>query len=100
VFDEYSCFSSLSKFVQVIHTSICVCIQLLQSFTVQFICVINLFITYLNVLVVVLVHLKVAVGNFGHVFVTQRYRIIRHHQEVGKQIKGIFCKDFKPRQLT
>ena len=74
MFNEYLRLSSLSKFVQVIHLIICVCF-IYYLFTVQFICVINLFIicVFLYTLlmnVVVLGHLKVTVGNFGNVLVT------------------------------
>ena len=33
--------------------------------------------------------LNVAVGNFGHV--AYRSRIVKHHAELEKQMKGIFC---------
>jgi hypothetical protein len=39
--------------------------------------------------VVALVHLNVAIGNFRNVLVAQRYRIVKHHEEIGKQRKGI-----------
>jgi len=75
VFYEYPCFSSLSNFIQIIHILNCVCVYFLSLFKVQFICVVNLliicvFLYTLLMNVVVLGHLKVAVGNFGNVLVT------------------------------
>jgi hypothetical protein len=44
MFNDYSSFTSLSTYVQVIHVLICVCIHLFCLFNSKFICVINLLI--------------------------------------------------------
>ena len=87
VFYEYLSFTDLSTFVRIIHAFICVCVHLFCLLTVQFISVINFIITCMFYILYSLLWLNIAGGNLGN---QQRSKIVKHHEEVGKQMKGIF----------
>jgi hypothetical protein len=103
VFYEYSCFNSVSTFVQVIYVFICVCLRLFCLCSFQFVCAINLLITcmFLSTVlinVVVFVQLNLTVGNFEHG--AWGSRILTHHDEVGKQISADDLQRGKGRSVS